>query len=753
MAQFYEKISTQNAKYLLSLNDDQLRQSIAGGREGKYEWNGETIFKDIEVYMKQLRTWLKKAIKEMEIKGKMRCKYKFSKTLVDCGRKYSKDFGVQRLTRELRGFLIKDEVVDLDMKNAHPSILYNIIKTHYPEQKNNYPFIRDYVKQRERYLNEYGFNKKAVLVTMNSNKNIKGDNQRFIKLDKEFKSIQKLIWNTIEDKIKIPTTIISHKNTLIQNKEGRFINVILTYFENKILDKVMCKFGNVVNTLMYDGFTIDKDAFNDKTIDELNKITEDDGIFWSMKEHDDTIKINEEIKIDYKSALTYDEQKIQFEKNHFIIENPLMFGRMYKVDGEDKYQFYGKEKFRDLVKPIKFFDIENTKTDAEFFTTWIEDENRKSYKEVRFLPKIDDNSEIFNSFKGFNYQHTIKEFSEDDEEMNYVLEKFGTHINLLCNEDENAATYLFKYIAHLIQKPWEKPGTAIILKSKQGFGKDTLIDIIEKMIGRQHVLRTAEMDDIFGTYNVGLRDRLFLQLNEVEGKDGFSNKEKIKNIITEENTIIREKYISQYDQKNYLRLFILSNNLNPIEINHDDRRFCVFKSHHKKPNKEYFNDLHAMKDNEEQMNMLFNYIMNYDISDFSPRNDRPKTDAYNNMKEHNQNPLYKFVWEMFINDEYKEVFGDNDCKKKKKDGTILCKSNSLFQEYREYLRRAELDFIKINFKLVKSVLGDIGIIKKKCKVNSETADYYVIEPEVLKEQLQGYGLDEEIEELDDDDFE
>jgi hypothetical protein len=454
--------------------------------------------------------------------------------------------------------------------------------------------------------------------------------------------------------------------------------------------------------------------------------------------------------------LNYSEQKEQFEKRHFIIENPLLFGRTYEVNGEDKYQFYGKIAFRDLVKPVKFseFDIDlGEYVTKEFFTEWLQDENRRSYKEVKFVPKFEDNPEIFNSFKGFNFQHTIKEFDEDDEEMNEVNRLFAEHLSLLCNHDKKACEYLFNYIAHLIQKPYEKPATAIILKSKQGFGKDTLIDIIEKLIGRSYMLRTAEMDDIFGTYNVGIRDKLVLQLNEVEGKDGFSNKEKIKNIITEEKTIIREKYISQYDQTNYLRLFILSNNLNPIEISHDDRRFCVLKAHHKKPGKEYFDALHAMKDNERQMELLYNYIMNWDISEFDPRNDRPKTDAYNNMKEHNQNPFYKYIWDMFVKENYKSEYASHECRKKKNSNTIYVKSNSLFSNYKEFLNCEEMGFIKPSFKLIKSILGDIGINKKQVKIAGINSDYYVIDTEDLKEQLASHNLDEEIEEFDDDDFE
>ena len=758
MMNFTEKISATNAKYLLSLSNSQLADVL--NSSDKNGWNGENIFSNIEVYMKQLRKWLRTAVKQMEMKGEMKTEYKFSNNLVDCGRIYVKGFGVQRLTRELRGFLITDETIDIDMKNAHPSILYNILKTHYPNEKDQFFHIRDYVKQRSKYLTEYKCSKLDILISMNSNKSMKTDNQIMKKLDKEFKTVQKLFWNTIEKKLELPKTLLQRKNQLKQNKEGKFLNLILCFFENNILQKVMCNpdFKDKVNTPMYDGFTISKDITNEveeeALIDNLNKMTKLDGVKWDIKEHDSSIKVDEGIDITFKSTLTYGEQKEQFEKNHFIIENPLMYGRTYEVDGEEKYQFYGKEKFRDLVKPIKFFKIEDGDGyDAEFFPEWIEDVERRSYKEIKFIPKFEENSEIFNSFKGFEFQHTIKEFDEDDEEVNEVIKKFGEHISLLCNNDEKACEYLFNYIAHLLQKPYEKPSTAIILKSKQGWGKDLLIDFISKMMGESYLMRTAEMDDIFGTYNVGLRDKLLLQLNEVEGKDGFTNKEKIKNIITEEKTIIREKYISQYDQTNYLRIFILSNNLNPIEISHDDRRFCVLKAHHKKPSKDYFDSLHEMKDDERKMELLFNYIMNWDISKFNPRTDRPKTDAYNNMKEHNQNPFYKYIWDMFVKDGYINEYSSHECKKKKNSNTIYVKSNSLFSSYKEFLNCEEMGFIKPSFKLIKSILADIGINKKQVKINKNNSDYYVIDTEELKDQLASHNLDEEIEEFDDDDFE
>ena len=57
------------------------------------------------------------------------------------------------------------------------------------------------------------------------------------------------------------------------------------------------------------------------------------------------------------------------------------------------------------------------------------------------------------------------------------------------------------------------------------------------------------------------------------------------------------------------------------------------------------------------------------------------------------------------------------------------------------------------FKIIKSILADIGITKQQKKINGQNNDYYVIDIEELKDQLSSYDLEEEIEELNDDDFE
>ncbi len=746
---FNEKIDCLKAKYLLSLNDDEIKSYL--NPDGK-SLKGESMYCDIDVYLKQLKIWLKTSIKKIERKGSLLQTYNHSSKMIDNGRIFVKGFGVQRLKKTVRGFLIDNLCYDVDMKNAHPSILYNIIKTDYPQQLKNFKLFEEYVLNRDEFMRKNNINKLDVLVALNSNKYLSSTNKTFIKLDRELKNIQYLIFTEYENKNKeLPSTILANKATLKQNKEGRYINSILCYHENLILQRAMELFGDKVHTPMFDGFTVDYSVDKDEILEKLNNLTKNEHIIWDIKPHDNSIVMPEDFTDTSLTVdKTYSEQKEDFEKTHFIIENPLLFGREYTIEGEQKYQFYAKERFRDLVKPIKYFDFEMAKNNGnptvEFFPKWLGDIERRSYKEMRFVPKINDSEEYYNSFQGFEFQETL----EEDEE---VIKTFTDHIKLLTDYDEKATEYLIKYIAHILQKPYELPKTAIILKSKQGYGKDTLIDIIERLIGKKHVFRTADLDDVFGQYNVGIRDRLLLQLNEVEGKTGYANKEKLKNMITEQHSVIREKYISQYDQINYIRLWILSNNLNPIEISYDDRRFAVFKAHHKKPSKEYFDRLHNMKDNDNEMNVLFNYLMKMDINEFSPPIDRPLTEAYENMKQHNQNPIYQFLWDCFVDNNGVLCFESGTCMKNKKTGFYYCKSETLFRKYKQFLEHEEKGYITPTYKMIKSILGDIGVLQKKCKVNKTTQNFYIIDPDSLREQLQDMGLDEATEELGDDDFE
>lgn len=756
---YHERINVKHAKYLLSLPVETLIEIVTDdNNDNGVDWDDDGWNNPI-VYAHQIRNWLKGAITSMEAKGNITTKYKYSKTLVKCGRIYVKGFGIQKCEKKVRGFLIKDFVNDYDMVNAHPSIICGLIKKQFPDLYNQIPHFRDYVKNRSRWIDEYKISKLDVIKALNKDKLIVSGNQYLVRLDRDIKLIQKYFWENFSDNVEMPETILAKKGTLKNNKYGKYLNCLISNYENNILQECIKMFPDV-DTPMFDGFTLDKKYEPSEVINKLNALTDKHGVKWSVKEHSNEIEIDEGVEINFQQCLLYEDQKLIFEKTHFIIQHPLMFGRYYEVKGERKYALYKKGDFRDLVKPVKCWKIssDGKGKEAEFFLEWLEDSTHLAYKEIDFIPYLSENnqSDCFNSFKGFKYQVTMTreevEQAEQTEEFQNVIRLFTNHLYHLSGHNEEGAMYLWNYIAHLFQKPEELPEVAIIIKGRQGHGKDSLINILE-MLMTGYIFRTADLDDIFGSFNVGIRDKLVLVLNEVEGKNGFHNKEKLKNIITEKTSNIREKHVSIYDQTNYKRVLIFSNNFNPIEIPFDDRRFSAFQTWHVLPPAEYWDELYTLAE-PENLQILLNYLMYYPIDNFVPKRDRPRTDAYNNMKEHNQNPFYKFIWKNFVEDGWKELFEHASCYKKKNKEEVVVNPTSLFQTYTSYLNCEDMGYVKPTFKIVASVLADIGVKKSSMRIGANIrGDFYTFNKEYLIDRLQSYNLEEEVEEYEEDDFE
>ena len=123
------------------------------------------------------------------------------------------------------------------------------------------------------------------------------------------------------------------------------------------------------------------------------------------------------------------------------------------------------------------------------------------------------------------------------------------------------------------------------------------------------------------------------------------------------------------------------------------------------------------------------------------------------MMEHNTNPIYSFLNECFINENYKEYFEDNEVKIHKKTKKFYIPSDIFFQCYKYFLSAEDKGFIKPSYKIIRAILNDIGINKKKIQMDGVRKEYYEIDSEELKDQLDEMNLIEAVEEFDENDFE
>ena len=742
---YFERIDLKRAKKIANIDDEILISYIDGDKI----LDTDTKKLSTKVYCKTIKKFCNKHIKN---KGEnLKVEYKFGSTMVNNGRLYSKEFSIQNLQNKVRSYLCSKYYHDLDMKNAHPTILYYLLKTYYSNHK--WPFIKTYIKNRDRVLEKIDLNrskaKNKILVSMNSQKTIETTNEFFQKLDLEFKKAQTLIWNEDNEFTK---DLIHYKGLKKQNKKGSYLNMVLTCFENMVLQNATKCFNKKhVSSLIMDGFHISKDInlSVDEIINKCNESSKVYGIEWAHKEFSKELDFIDDLEIEEKEDLSYEVVKEKFEENHFMILSPLLFGREFTHNEKKTYSLHN---FQDFKKITEFIEYENIKLDGSkekknFLNEWVKDKERRSYNHLEFCPVIKEDSESYNTFRGFDcdlpYDYIHKE---------HAVQSFRNHIGHLTDHDEKSLIYLESYFADIIQNPDKPPGTAILLKSPQGHGKDLLMDIISKMLNISYVCRTEDIKDVLGNFNTAIKDKVICVINELEGKDGWEYRDKLKGVITTEYLNINEKGIKHYKQKNALRFFVMSNRPNPIEIAQDDRRFMVFKSHFKKPSTKYFNNLVNILNDKDSIYSIFNYLKNLKIN-INLRHDRPMTSAYSNMKEGNIDPVYNFVNDIIVNNNVKNYFDKDEYNIHKKTGDVLIKSTEFFQSYKSYLNQNQMDYLNPTFKNIKQSLNEINIEAQFMKIKGQKHKRYRFNKKEITERFEVMNITQLVEEFDDDEFE
>ena len=245
---------------------------------------------------------------------------------------------------------------------------------------------------------------------------------------------------------------------------------------------------------------------------------------------------------------------------------------------------------------------------------WLEHKDRRQYKGMVFSPGQDFPGYL-NLFQGFP-------ITPVDGDCSLYLDLIR---DVICNGNLAHHDYVIRWLAHMIQKPAELPGTALILRGKQGIGKGTMMKYLGELVG-QHYLELTHMSQVTGKFNGHLKDALCLHANEAIWGGDKASEGQIKAMITDELTAIEQKGKDIITVRNYKRLILASNNPWPAPRDPDDRRFFVLDvSDAHKEDQEYFAAIHDQM-STDGLEALMHCLLNVDLDGFNPRV-MPETDG------------------------------------------------------------------------------------------------------------------------------
>lgn len=629
--------------------------------------------------------------------------------------------GLHCIRRQLRHTLAKDYYIDIDIKNCHPEILYQLCLKNGLNPK----YLGKYIKNREKYIKMI----EDTYLSHIKDKNLKRDiakrlyirllyfgtvenwlkdenltyneehedaNLFINKFSNELNNIGKTI---IKDNKELEKIVEDKKakrdNQLSYNKKGSIVSYYLQEYECRILEcifKYMVS-KNLINldkpdcVLCADGIMIPKDKYYNGLLNEIEeqiKIKFDFDLKLITKDMDeDYIDILDKSITNNDVYKHYEFIKDKFEETHFKLMHPISYAEI----NNDCILLRNKSNFSDAYNH-KYYIEEKIKRDGgkvsfetkshKFINRWMNDANIKIYNKMDFLPKMEVEEGIYNTFSGFNVENKKIDLSGCD--INFEDTKIYEHIKKLCNNDNDTIKYFINTLAMKVQKPNKIIGTSIILKSIEGCGKDSFFNFFgNKILGSKYYLNEDKINILFGQFNTLIENKLLVCINETSGSDTFTRMNCIKNAITREINVIEKKGIDPYENRNCILYIFFTNNEVVMKIDGNERRFiCIECDSSIATDKTYFDALYAEFNNDIYAKLFYDYLMKIDLSKFDFIKERPETNYYKSLREHNIPIFLKFVESEYI---------------KKSNSTKTDKSyNDLFINFSYYLQEGNFKY-------------------------------------------------------------
>lgn len=581
-------------------------------------------------------------------------------------------FSYTNMFGEIRKILANKYYNDLDIKNCHPVIIYNLCQKHGITKCS---YLKKFIENREEILNqivednpEGHMNEariegrrmdrdvaKRFLLTfffgagLDKQKeafNIKNfEDEEIFDIDIFYNELKNII-NTI-NKLECYKDIAEYakeeceKNGKTDNQRGSIFSRIICDYERQLIDLLTIEMENkgyTIGTYMYDGLFIEKskdiikediEYFSKKLTDFFN-VKNPIPIELVIKPMTNIDNKYLDVDIDYKKYLMLKDKLENKEKVYKIME-PISF-------------YWGKNDINNDISQLTF----NTKTDLitkyenfgevnvaftkkrKFIEAWLNDKYCQTYDSITFNPdKKFYNPKILNKFTGFD----IDKYNYDDlpttqEGRKEYCKTLFDFIYKICNNDDEALRYLLSFISISLKSPNKKIDAMPFFKGKAGTGKTTIFLLIQAIIGKKYCLETSELENtLFSKHSSGRVDKLLILLDEV--KYGTSSKfaDQLKTCITSDTMTIEPKNINPFRYNSYEKYIGCSNNDIPLLLDENNRRVRIFECNYIKygtieEKALFFNNIYKIigdRDNEPNYKVLrcfYECMLEYDTSNY-----------------------------------------------------------------------------------------------------------------------------------------
>lgn len=627
----------------------------------------------------------------------------------DCGRYYA-SYGLQMMNSKLRSFLSSDDYYDIDIVNSGVSILLCILKEkkidlkQFPVLYNDIWLNRDttinniiekYYEEDELYHDEpidKHHIKTAIIKILNG-----GSCDIDSSILKKFKKEMKTIYDKLDFKngSEFSYMIYKEENLILQS----------------IYDRIKTKYPNNGYVLIFDGIMVSKHDIesNDNIdiedlIEDINNYAKRNGLSYinfinkKFNTNDTLLKLPSLVR-----EKSYYKLRDNFNKNEMVKISDLgVFQSLNNIDLCIKNVSSLYAKYSELS--YYYIDKKGQVKNGDFIQCWNKDNVKGLYTNYKFKPGDNTNDGLYNLFNGF-----IIEKINNNDKLDFKNSLIYKHIKYMCNNDDVIYDYLINWLSFMFKYPGERQNVSIVIKSREGMGKDLIFyDWLKNIMGDRYILQT-ESNKAFCKFNGIMKNKILTIISETNIMDTKDKVELIKQYITNATINIENKGYDTIVMDNYSRFMFFTNNDIPLKIDSNDRRFMIINNddiENKANNRDYFKPLIDEIQSKKYDKAFYDYLMSYDSKNFDFTN-RPKGEYTNTIHYNSLSTIDKFLLHYYAKN--REIITDK----------YAPPTSELYNNYIDYITfelnlKPEQGINRENFKLQ---LNNKGFIKYKSGVD------------------------------------
>jgi hypothetical protein len=538
------------------------------------------------------------------------------------GRLFGSKGSLEQIEKNIRGSLCMKYYWDVDIVNCHPVLLIQYAKQQYDV---SLPYLESYVANRDDKLEsllKQGIEKDDGKMMV----------PRCLYGGKPTKECPKWIRGIYDEVLSFSKKLIPNHEELYEycvkqdaNVLGSFMSYIIQTEERKCMMAMYSAFKRThsVDVLCYDGIMIrkliDETVLNpDLIADCEQKVLDITGYAIKLKvkpfEPMDLEDLMTKTTADGISEKDYLDVKLEWEKMHFYF---MELGCIVEINKDNTLTYMGLEMAKNNYGNKYKFIIPRPigEQRVDFITLWMKDAERKTYKKISLSPP-DEEGDTYSLFNGFKFQ-TYEKACPNKEE---IVEIFSTVMEHITNRNEAMKTYLMKWFAYMIQKPFENPFTCIIVTGLQGCGKDMIGRLLGRYIIGEYLYNNYENPgDFWEKHDLGRQGKLFIHCEETEGYMNRKYAATFKGRITSPMMTLNPKGLNSFKAENRCHYYMTTNDEVPVKCEKTDRRYVVIPSGNWLVGKnEFWKRCASLLESDEAGKVIGDLLMGLDISGFNP---------------------------------------------------------------------------------------------------------------------------------------